>query len=57
LNSTIKSYGSYRLLSAISEKIGLSKIMQTVFPDKWQNISILAFYLARKDDPVLYCEK
>jgi transposase len=57
LNSTIKSYGSYRLLSEISEKIGLIKILQTVFSDKWQNILTLAFYLVCEDDPVLYCEK
>ena len=49
-----KEYGATYFLESISNKIGLSKILEEVFPFDWREILGLAFYLICDDDPV-YC--
>jgi len=53
---SVKCYGAYWFLRAISEKIGLWDILQQAFPDTWREIFTLACYLVVSDKPAMYCE-
>jgi len=53
---TIKGYGSFYLFNAISEKIGLTKVLSTTLPSYWKEIFALAFYLISSDKPLMHCD-
>jgi len=52
---SVKDYGVAYLLNAISEQIGLTKILKTVIPSYWQEVLTLAYYMVVSDKPVMYC--
>jgi transposase len=53
----IKTYGSQILLEYISKNIGLTNILQSVFPNSWKEILTLSFYMTLEDSSMLYCEE
>jgi hypothetical protein len=54
--STIKNYGAFYLFESITERTGLKSVLMTTFPDKWEKVMTLAYYLVSTGEPVLYCE-
>jgi transposase len=55
-SSFVKDYGVYYLLSNIANSIGLTEIIQSVFPNFWEKILSLSYYMAVSGDPMMYCE-
>ena len=54
--SKILEHGVFSLLSGISKKIGLESIVRDSFPELWEQILSLAFYIVATGDPAMYCE-
>ena len=52
---SIKDYGAVYLLSKISEKIGLTKILSEAMPHYWREVLTLACYMIISDKPMMYC--
>jgi len=51
-----RDYGVYYLLETIAEKIGLTRVLQEVFPELWQRILTCAFYEVSEKRPLYLCE-
>ncbi|MDR1394789.1 MAG: IS1634 family transposase [Deltaproteobacteria bacterium] len=49
-----KFYGATYLLDAIGEKLGITADIKRCFPDNWQKILSIAYYLVLEDSTVLY---
>jgi transposase len=54
--STIKNYGAFYLFESITEQTGLKSVLMTTFPDNWEKVLTLAYYLVSTGEPALYCE-
>jgi transposase len=54
--SQILEYGVFALLSRISEQIGIGMVVKDVFPDLWESILSLAFFIVATGEPAMYCE-
>lgn len=48
--------GQSIVLNAITEKIGLEKLLKSCFPDQYQQILTMAYYLVSRGDPLSQCE-
>jgi hypothetical protein len=51
-----RDFGVYHLLKAIAEEIGLTHLLQEVFPELWQRILTCAFYEVSEKRPLYLCE-
>jgi len=54
--SQILEYGVFNLLSRISEQIGIGEVVKNVFPDLWESILSLVFFIVATGEPAMYCE-
>jgi len=54
--SCILESGVFKLLSGVAEQIGLNAVVKEVFPDLWEQILSLAFYVVATGEPDMYCE-
>jgi len=54
--SRVVEYGVFSLLSRISEQIGLTSVVKDAFPDLWESVLSLAFYIVATGEPAMYCE-
>ncbi|MDI9471111.1 MAG: hypothetical protein QM296_13065 [Bacillota bacterium] len=54
--SSVRQYGVFQVLRKLSEDIGLSDCLEQAFPEEWQQILSLAFFLTVSEDPLTYCE-
>jgi hypothetical protein len=52
----VKTYGTTLLLDHISNSIGLTNILKSVFPTNWKEILSLSFYFAINNESFMYCE-
>lgn len=43
------------VLDAITEQVGLEKLLRSCFPEEWQQIQAMAYYLASQGGPLSYC--
>lgn len=50
----IRSCGCYHAVSTISDSLGLTKLLQQVFPDKWEQILTVAQYMAAEGNVMYY---
>ena len=55
-HSRILEFGVFSLLSRISDQVGLSAVVKDVFPDIWEQVLSLAFYIVATGEPAMYCE-
>jgi len=53
---SLKSYGLFYFLNKILKNIKLLKILQQVFPNHWEELCMLSFYLIGSDKPLMYME-
>lgn len=51
-----RDYGVYYVLKTIAQKIGLTHVLQDVFPELWQRILTCAFYEVSEKRPLYLCE-
>ncbi|MDR1044445.1 MAG: transposase [Candidatus Adiutrix sp.] len=49
-------FGASYLLASISQQIGLSGAVENAFPQSWEKILALAFFMVATGEPVMYCE-
>ncbi|MDR1609131.1 MAG: hypothetical protein LBT38_12110, partial [Deltaproteobacteria bacterium] len=56
LTSKVESIGLIYLLNNIANSIGLTNILQNVFPNSWEKILILAQYQVATHSPFLYLQ-
>ncbi|MDR0288169.1 MAG: transposase [Clostridiales bacterium] len=54
--SQILEYGLFNLLDKISEQIGINIVIKDAFPDLWESILTLVFYIVATGEPAMYCE-
>ena len=54
--SSIRDFGAFYLYRKLAEQIGLLNVLQSTFPDYWEEIFNLAAYLVSTGDPFNYCE-
>jgi transposase len=54
--SQILEYGVFNLFNRISEQIGIGTVAKDVFPDLWESILSLAFFIVATGEPAMYCE-
>lgn len=52
---SVRSYGSYYLLTNIAEKIGLLPVLSKTLPKTWQQLFNLACFMVATGDPLMYC--
>ena len=50
-----RDYGVYYLLTHIAENLGLTHLLQDVFPELWQRILTCAFYEVSEKRPLYLC--
>jgi transposase len=55
-NFTSKILGVQLLLDQVANDIGLKKIIRQVFPDKWEEILTLSYFLITTNESVMYCQ-
>jgi hypothetical protein len=55
-NYLVKDYGTHLLLMKILEDIGLKNVLEKSFPNKWEPIVTLAYYLVCNNSPLMYCD-
>lgn len=55
-NSVVKEYGVFYLLNEIARITGLSSILAEVFPNLWEEVLNLAFFMVSTGEPAMYCE-
>ena len=55
-NSTIRDFGAFYLLEAISNEIGLTDILRVSLPSTWEKVITLAFFMLATGEPAMYCE-
>ena len=55
-NSQIREYGSFYLMEAISNEIGLADVLKSTLPERWEQVLMLAFYMISSGEPAMYCE-
>ena len=55
-NSVVKEYGVFYLLNEVARTTGLSSILMDVFPDSYEEILNLAFFMVSTGEPAMYCE-
>jgi transposase len=55
-SSNVKIYGSTYLLKFLSEKIGLSNILKSAFPDYWTQLLTLTYFYIVEPNPLMYCK-
>ncbi|MDR2442909.1 MAG: transposase [Deltaproteobacteria bacterium] len=55
-DSSVKILGTHLLLDSVSREIGLTDILMKVFPDKWQEILTLSYFLVTTNESILYCQ-
>ena len=55
-NSSIRDFGAFYLLEAISNEIGLIDVLRTSLPATWEKVITLAFYMLSTGEPAMYCE-
>jgi len=53
----VKQIGTATILNAITEKMGLSDVLQKQFPDSWDKILTCSYYLSAENSPLCHCEK
>ena len=51
-----RDYGVYYLLNTLAKNIGLTPLLQEVFPKQWQRILTCAFYEVSEKRPLYLCE-
>ena len=51
-----RDFGVYYLLETIAQRIGLTPILQEVFPELWQRILTCAFFEVSEKRPLYLCE-
>jgi transposase len=51
-----RDYGAYYVLSAIAEGIGLTALLQEVFPELWRRLLTCAFFEVSEKRPLYLCE-
>jgi hypothetical protein len=54
-NSKCRILGLTYFLNCIANKTGLITVLQDVFPDKYNHILTIAYFLISTNDPYLYC--
>jgi hypothetical protein len=54
--SMIKEFGSFFLFTEIAARIGLLRILETVFPESWRDIFDLACFIVSSGEPFMYCQ-
>ena len=54
--SQILEYGVFNLFSQISKQIGIEAVVKDVFPDLWESVLSLAFFIVATGEPAMYCE-
>jgi transposase len=54
-NSKCRILGLTYFLNCIAKKIGLISVLQEVFPEKYNHILTIAYFLIATNDPYLYC--
>jgi hypothetical protein len=52
----VKDYGPHLLLEKILEDTGLLFVLKDTFPEKWQQIATLSYFLVCNNSPLMYCE-
>ena len=55
-NSTIRDFGAFYLLEAISNEIGLTDVLKSSLPNAWEKVITLAFFMLATGEPAMYCE-
>jgi hypothetical protein len=56
LQYLVKDYGPHLLLEKILEDTGLLFVLKDTFPEKWQQIATLSYFLVCNNSPLMYCE-
>ena len=54
--SHILECGVFNLFSQISKQIGIGAVVKDSFPDLWESILSLAFFIVATGEPAMYCE-
>ena len=55
VTATAEVVGPAIVLDAITEQLGLGKLLRSCFPEEWQQIQAMAYYLASQGGPLSYC--
>jgi hypothetical protein len=55
--SEVVECGMMHLLKELATRNGLTEVMKTAFPSVWQELFMLACFLAVTGDPFVYCEE
>jgi transposase len=54
-NISCQNLGSYLLLTNIVKSLDLLDILIEVFPDRWEEILTISYYLVTNNSPLMYC--
>ena len=55
VTATAEVVGPSIVLDTINEQLGLEKLLRACFPDEYQQIQTMAYYLASQGGPLSYC--
>lgn len=55
IKSDVRSYGLFLLYRSIAERIGLTDVLESAFPNYWKELFMLACYMISTGDPLMYC--
>ena len=48
--------GPLIILDSITDRLGLKKLLKSCFPEQYQQISMMAYYLTATGEPLSHCE-